>query len=499
MKIFCCSFSSGPSGRSAQLPKLILIGTHADRVGDCVKTDDGDFLCERFEIFLSEIKEIYRDDFDFYEKIFLIDAVAAGTQSIRNLLAVLNLWKDRIVQKLKTTTVFLDRCATQIQQNWRKNFTYLPVLSWSRFLEAIRQEVNPLATDEHIRDLVQQLQSMGEVKFFSKPNEKSLDFLFSLRYVKIIYIEGDPQEDFICFDPNWLCQTVFGRLLTFEKVSKRFSSSNETFTRDDLRNLFPEVNQALDLIRILNAYELCTSIDVNGDFQFEFPQLNTIDLVPSLWEKRSGVQYVYIGCEIRSRTLPELLWSIFPRIQVQLRRLTMTQDFLRHGAADEVELFQWTDGSKLIVGMMELLLTKILPTHLELKARGQIQNREQIFYLFNDVLLLLDDVVNQMCPMLQIEHHYISSKHLHLNQNNYLINGSMTKPSRKRLTSLCSLPTPENETTPNSFISNESKTILSPYYRTYSPKLIAQTLLKLNFNSTVSLTEEVFSFCFYCR
>ena len=39
------------------------------------------------------------------------------------------------------------------------------------------------------------------------------------------------------------------------------------------------------------------------------------------------------------------------------------------GGGDDVELFQWIDGSKLVVGMIELLLTKIYPTHLELKCR----------------------------------------------------------------------------------------------------------------------------------
>ena len=140
-----------------------------------------------------------------------------------------------------------------------------------------------------------------------------------------------------------------------------------------------------------------------------------------LWEKRSGVQYIYIGCEIRSRTLSSLLWSVFPRIQVQLRRLIMSNEFVQHGGGDDVELFQWTEGSKLVVGMIELLLTKNLPTHLELKSRGQIQNREQIFYLFHDVLSLIEHVFNQMCPMLQIEYHYISTKHLHLNQISKII------------------------------------------------------------------------------
>jgi hypothetical protein len=298
-------------------------------------------------------------------------------------------------------------------------------------------------------------------------------------------LEGDPQEDLICFDPNWLCQTILSRLLSHQRICKRHSSSNETFALNDIRTIFPEIPDPIDLLQIFNAYDLCTQIDVNGEYEFEFPQLNTIEIVSDLWEKRSGVQYIYIGCEIRSRTLSSLLWSVFPRIQVQLRRLIISNEFVQHGGGDDVELFQWTEGSKLVVGMIELLLTKNPPTHLELKARGQIQNREQIFYLFHDILSLIGHVFNQMCPMLQTEHHYISTKHLYLNQISTM--NTLLPPTRRYLTNLTSLPiidrdstllTPTSPSSTHSFTFSEPKVNISPYYRTYSPKLIVQTLMQ---------------------
>jgi death-associated protein kinase len=153
----------GLNGRGAQLAKIILIGTHADLVSDCTKSDDGDYTCERIQTFLNQIKTRYIDDFDFHEKIFLLDTRAAWTQSIKNLITCLNIYKDRICQKLKPTTVFLDRCTYYIQQQWRKTYANFPIMSWSRFIESIRQDINPLASDEHMRELVHQLQLMGEV------------------------------------------------------------------------------------------------------------------------------------------------------------------------------------------------------------------------------------------------------------------------------------------------------------------------------------------------
>jgi hypothetical protein len=300
-------------------------------------------------------------------------------------------------------------------------------------------------------------------------------------------LEGDPQEDLICFDPNWLCQTILGRLFNDQKFCKR--SSNETFSIHDIQNLFPEISYPIELLQVFTACDLCTQLEINGEYQFEFPQFNKIPITPGLWERRSGVQYIYIGCEIHSRTLSSLLWSVFPRIQVQFRRLIMSNEFVQHGGGDDVELFQWSEGSKLVVGTIELLLTKNPPTHLELKARGQIQNREQIFYLFHDILSLIEHVFNQMCPMLQIQYHYISTKHLHLNQtsitNAFLLPSSAIK--RRTASSLTTTPTVERDIAsliPGSIPSTSctalpgSKVNNSPFYRTYSQKLIVQTLMQ---------------------
>lgn len=152
------------NGRSHQLAKLVLIGTHADLVNDCIKSDDEDYTCERIQLVLTNIKNRYKDDFDFHDKIFLLDSRAAWTPSIKNLITCFNIYKDRICQKLKTTTVFLERCSAQIQQQWRKTYGNFPIMPWSRFVDCIRQEMNPLASDEHMRELVQQLQLMGEVR-----------------------------------------------------------------------------------------------------------------------------------------------------------------------------------------------------------------------------------------------------------------------------------------------------------------------------------------------
>lgn len=48
---------------------------------------------------------------------------------------------------------------------WRRVLSAFPVVTWISFMEYIRSRVNLLATEEHLRELANQLQVMGEVGF----------------------------------------------------------------------------------------------------------------------------------------------------------------------------------------------------------------------------------------------------------------------------------------------------------------------------------------------
>lgn len=53
--------------------------------------------------------------------------------------------------------------------NWlpviRRNSATFPVVPWFTFVDLVHCNVNPLAGEEHMKELIQQLQLMGEVCF----------------------------------------------------------------------------------------------------------------------------------------------------------------------------------------------------------------------------------------------------------------------------------------------------------------------------------------------
>ena len=67
-----------------------------------------------------------------------------------------------LFQDLPKSSRFLDAMVAQLA-SWRRSSSSFPVLSWQQFVEYVRSKVNPLAGDDHMKQLVKQLQLTGEV------------------------------------------------------------------------------------------------------------------------------------------------------------------------------------------------------------------------------------------------------------------------------------------------------------------------------------------------
>lgn len=67
-----------------------------------------------------------------------------------------------VLQNLPKGTGFLDSMVGHLP-NWRKSSPSFPVLSWRQFMDMVHIQVNPLAGEEHMKELIHQLQLMGEV------------------------------------------------------------------------------------------------------------------------------------------------------------------------------------------------------------------------------------------------------------------------------------------------------------------------------------------------
>jgi hypothetical protein len=77
-------------------------------------------------------------------------------------------------------TQFLENIINFLPE-WRRSLHKSPVITWAHFVENTRQKINPLAANDHMREIIQQLQLMGEVsedKDINDPKRLYSNFLY---------------------------------------------------------------------------------------------------------------------------------------------------------------------------------------------------------------------------------------------------------------------------------------------------------------------------------
>ena len=69
-------------------------------------------------------------------------------------------------QRLPHANGFLDVVSSKIPE-WVQGSQF-PVFTWQQFVDQVRSKVNPLCSEDHLKDLIQELQYIGEVSPFDK-------------------------------------------------------------------------------------------------------------------------------------------------------------------------------------------------------------------------------------------------------------------------------------------------------------------------------------------
>ena len=247
---------------------------------------------------------------------------------------------------------------------WRKALSHFPVIPWNAFIDHVRVNVNPLAADDHMKEVIQQLQLMGEV----------------------IYVKGNVCVDVIVLDPKWLCSTVVGHLLSPDFVGK--SRPSGFYTSEELMNI--TAWEAVDnILPILESLGLCAKMDLdNSDLEYEFPCYNGLKAAEGIWTDKN--HDIYGGVVLKSAFggQTKLLKLMLPRIQAQLRRQFVVK------AEGKTDLFQWSQGSKYYIGEVEgLLQLNQAGSSLEVRVRGPKNCEKECFFFLEEILGVIDQVL----------------------------------------------------------------------------------------------------------
>ncbi|KAK8380309.1 hypothetical protein O3P69_016726 [Scylla paramamosain] len=369
-------------GKPSKPAKVALVGTHAD-TAQCHRNLQGEFVAPQVHLLQEKLLDLFGDVFEVHDTVFVMDATAPGSAATRALKQYLADCKAKVTQGVPRVTGFLGAVVTTLAE-WRASLGEFPVVSWPQFVDVTHQRVNPLAGEEHLREVVQQLQLMGEV----------------------VYLKAEAQ-DLVVLDPAWLTHQQIGHLLSTQYAAH--ARVTGCYTVDDFQMSFPECD-ALDLLQVLEALHLCTQCDNDGEIEYEFPCFNQVETLDGLWEKVDPryTDGVYGGVRLRSPAPTQyILPPIYIRLQVQLRR--SWQEYPER----DTDLYQWCGGSKFCSGPLEALLTvEEGGEAIELKVRGPPESGPVAFFFMEDLLAMIDQVLVEMCPGLVLEKHVLSSEQL---------------------------------------------------------------------------------------
>ncbi len=220
----------------------------------------------------------------------------------------------------------------------------------------------------------------------------------------MVYLETESDQDMVVLCPHWLCGEVIGQLLSHDRITH--SRPTGCFTPDDIQMMFGDTD-ASDLLIVMEALEVCTQCDNDGDMEYEFPCLNFVETLHGLWEKDSK-RYgnaVYGGVRIQCpRGFSHQLVHLFPRIQVHLRRNILTEN-----NNPDNDLYQWHHGTKYCSGSLESLITLEQSDQvIEVKTRGPKEMGKEMFDFFEDICEIVERVIEDCCPGIQLEKHVLS-------------------------------------------------------------------------------------------
>lgn len=427
-------------GKSSVHSRVILIATHAD----LTETPEGELFTHLAELH-QKVSTTFRHTFSIHPHIFMMDASVAGSLGMKQLKAHLLQAKTAVLQspELPYSTRFLDSVLTFLNL-YRKASTNFPILANHQFKDMIRSQINPLASDDHFKDLIQQLIIMGEICFLTATNETNYDVLV--------------------LNPKWLCCDIIGSLLLLKCNPSSYlngpnhgyhhplttpSSSriNGIYSIDEFQELYTDVD-ALDLLQLLETLSLCTQNDRSGDIEYEFPCFivsGDLDAIMEAFMYREncvyhGVVYHRSGISKTPTSGGAILSSLFPRIQAALR-----SELRSHATYDVDDLhnchqFSYFESEEL--RLMAVLTVDSVADWIEVRFCGPFEVKRDAFFFAAELLAIVERTIAEVAPGLLLRKSYHSPEVL---KNQRDSTGSLFSSSTIMKTLLN--PTPKAKTT----------------------------------------------------
>uniref|UniRef100_A0A4X2KIF8 Death-associated protein kinase 1 n=1 Tax=Vombatus ursinus TaxID=29139 RepID=A0A4X2KIF8_VOMUR len=369
-------------GRLKNPLRVVLVATHAD-IMNVPRPAGGEFGYDKDLSLLKEIRNRFGNDLQISDKLFVLDAGASGSKDMKLLRNHLQDIRSQIVSVCPPMTHLCEKIISTLP-SWRKLNGPNQLMSLQQFVFDVQDQLNPLANEEDLRRIAQQLHSTGEINI----------------------MQSETVQDVILLDPRWLCTNVLGKLLSVE-TPKALHHYRGRYTMEDIQRLVPD-SDVEELIQILDAMDICAR-DLSSGTMVDIPALIKTDNLHRSWTDEEDEVMIYGGVRIVPvEHLTPFPCGIFHKVQVNLCRWIHQQS--TEGDAD---IRLWVNGSKIAHRGAELLV--LLVNHgqgIEVQVRGLETEKIKCCLLLDSVCSTIENVMTTTLPGLLTVKHYLSPQQL---------------------------------------------------------------------------------------
>ncbi|XP_073518509.1 death-associated protein kinase 1-like [Phyllobates terribilis] len=368
-------------GKLKNLLKVVLVATHADIVN--LPHPAGEFGYDKDMSLLKEIRNRFGNDLQISDKLFVLDAGASGSKDMKLLRNHLQELRSQLVSNCSTMTPLCEKVIS-ILPSWRKQNGPNQLLSFRDFVYDVQEQLNPLATEEDVRNLAHQLHSMGEINI----------------------MQSETVQDVVLLDPRWLCSNVLGKLLSVENP-KALHHYRGRYTMEDIQRLVSDCDVD-ELVQILDAMDICAR-DLSSGTMVDIPALIKTDSLHRSWTDEEEDILIYGGVRIVPvEHLTPFPCGIFHKVQVNLCRWIHQQS-----AEGDANICLWVNRCKLANRGAEVLVLLVKNGQgIEVHVRGLVTEKIKCCLLQESICSIIDNLLATSLPGLLTVKHYLSPQQL---------------------------------------------------------------------------------------
>nr|XP_015195615.1 PREDICTED: death-associated protein kinase 1 [Lepisosteus oculatus]XP_015195616.1 PREDICTED: death-associated protein kinase 1 [Lepisosteus oculatus]XP_015195617.1 PREDICTED: death-associated protein kinase 1 [Lepisosteus oculatus]XP_015195618.1 PREDICTED: death-associated protein kinase 1 [Lepisosteus oculatus] len=370
-------------GRIKNPLRVVLVATHADIV-NLPRAFGGEFGYDKELSLLKEVRTRFGNDLQISERLFVLDAGASNSKDMKLLRNHLQELRNVIISSCPPMTLLCEKIISTLPA-WRKMNGPNQLMSWQQFVFDIQEQINPLISEDDLRDLALQLHSMGELNI----------------------MQSETIQDVVLLDPRWLCTCVIGKILSVE-TPKAIHHYRGRYRIEEVQSLVSE-NDVDELIQILDAMDICAR-DLTNPTMVDIPALIKTNGMHRSWTEEDEEDEVLVYGGVRIVPVEHLTpfpCGIFHKLQVNLCRWSHQQK----PEGDDIRL--WTNGVKIAHGGAEVMV--LLVNHgqgIEVQVRGMDPEKIKCYMLLDLICSIIDNLMATTVPGLLTVKYYLSPQQL---------------------------------------------------------------------------------------